>query len=89
MNLAKTVIAESDEPFLMVKLSDTFLGLMEIFKANIINAFPVCMIDQYMEKGVCTQCPLGSYGLSMQSRKCTSCAYLNSVRLNGDDYRKL
>lgn len=49
MNLAKTVIAESDEPFLMVKLSDTFLGMMEIFKANIINVFPVCMIDQYME----------------------------------------
>ena len=45
MNLAKTTIAESDEPFLIVKITDTYIGVMEIFKANIINAFPVCMVD--------------------------------------------
>ena len=54
MNLAKTTIAESSEPFLIVKLTDTFIGVMELFKANIVNVFPVCMADQYItENGGC------------------------------------
>ena len=66
MNLAKTTISESNEPFLLVKLTDTFIGVMELFKANIINVFPICMVDQYLtDRGVCGQCDLGSYGLSM------------------------
>ena len=90
MNLAKTTIAESSEPIMIVKLTDTYIGLIEIFKSNLVNVFPICMVDQYLsDKGTCGQCPLGSYGLSMQSTTCNSCAYLNSVRLTQDEFRKL
>ena len=45
MNLARTTIAESDEPIMVVKLTETFVGLMEIFSRGIINIFPTCMVD--------------------------------------------
>ena len=71
MNLARTTIAESDEPIMVVKLTETFVGLMEIFSRGIINIFPTCMVDQYLtERGTCEQCPLGSYGLMLQSSFC-------------------
>jgi hypothetical protein len=54
MNLARTTIAESDEPIMIVKLTETFIGLQEIFSRGIINVFPVCMVDQYLtDRGTC------------------------------------
>ena len=62
-----------------LKMTDSSLSIHVEGKSQFSSTLPVCFLDQYLNSDsmTCDQCPLGSYGLTLQQQECISCAYLN------------